>query len=112
MNFVEKYDQMNPCKVSEGITRRIIKTANLMLANVEFSDGPNIEPDPFHSHHHEQVSYISEGEIYLFVDNEEKVRLKAGDHFAIPSGMPHTIQRLTKFVRIIDCFTPIREDFL
>ncbi len=112
MDFVGKYDQLKAFKVSEGIERRIVKTENLLLANVEFSDGPNSEPDPFHSHHHEQVSYIAEGEVFLFVGNEEKVHLKAGDHFAIPSGIPHAIQRLTKFVRIIDCFTPVREDFL
>lgn len=112
MDFARKYEQLKPSKVAEGIERRIIKTDNLLLANVEFSDGPTSVPDPFHSHRHEQVSYIAEGEIYLFAGNGEKVFLKAGDHFAIPSGVPHTIQRLTKFVRIIDCFTPIREDFL
>jgi quercetin dioxygenase-like cupin family protein len=40
------------------------------------------------------------------------VHLKEGDHFAIPANVPHTIQRLTDYVKIIDCFTPLREDFL
>ncbi|MBN1926067.1 MAG: cupin domain-containing protein [Prolixibacteraceae bacterium] len=112
MENAGKYDEMKPFKVAHGIERRMIKTDNLMMANVEFSDGPTSEPDPFHSHPHEQVSFVAEGEIFLFAGDEEKVHLKAGDHFAIPSGVPHTIQRLTEFVRIIDCFTPIREDFL
>ena len=112
MKYTGKYDEMQPQKVAEGIERRIMHTDNLMLVNVEFSDGPTEAPDPFHSHPHEQASYIAEGEVYLFVGDEEKVHLKAGDHFAIPSGIPHTIQRLTKKVRIIDCFTPLREDFM
>ena len=110
--YTGKYNEMKPQKVAENIERRIIHTDNLMLVNVEFADGPTAAPDPFHSHPHEQVSYLAEGEVYLFVGEEEKVHLKAGDHFAIPSGIPHTIQRLTKNVRIIDCFTPLREDFM
>jgi len=112
MKYVGKYNELPVYDVTEGIQRRIIKTDNLMMVNVEFTDGPTNEPDPFHSHPHEQVSYIIEGEIYLFVGDEEKVHLNPGDHFAIPSDIPHTIQRLTSVVKLIDCFTPLREDFL
>lgn len=112
MKYAGKYNEMQPQKVADGIERRIIHTDNLMMVNVEFSDGPTDAHDPFHSHPHEQVSYMAEGEVYLFVGDDEKVHLKAGDHFAIPSGIPHTIQRLTAKVRIIDCFTPLREDFM
>jgi len=107
-----KYTDLPEIKVNEWTSRRLIFTDHLMLVNVEFTDGPTKEPDPLHSHPHEQVSYIAEGEVYLLVENEEKVLLKPGDHFAIPSNVPHAIHRLTPFVRIIDCFTPIREDFL
>ncbi len=106
------YNELPAFKVAEGIERRLIKTDNLMLVNIEFRDGPTSQSDPFHSHPHEQVSYVIEGEVYLFVGDNEKVHLKPGDTFAIPSGIPHTIQRLTPVVRLIDCFTPIREDFL
>ena len=112
MKYVGKYDELTVTKVAEGVERRIVKTDNLMMVNVEFTDGPTSEPDPFHSHPHEQVSYMIEGEVYLFVGDDEKVHLKPGDHFAIPSDVPHTIQRLTPVVKLIDCFTPLREDFL
>ncbi|MGF7140087.1 cupin domain-containing protein [Roseimarinus sediminis] len=111
-HFVGKYNEMEVTKVAEGVERRIISTEKLMMVNIEFTDGPTASPDPFHSHPHEQVSYVVAGEIYLFVADEEKQHLKAGDHFAIPSGVPHTIQRLTGHVQLIDCFTPLREDFL
>lgn len=112
MKYVSKYDQMQVTKVNDTCQRRWVKTNKLMLVNVEFTDGPCDKPDPFHSHPHEQVSYMADGEVYLFVADEEKVHLKPGDKFAIPSNVPHTIQRLTSFVRIIDCFTLVREDFL
>jgi quercetin dioxygenase-like cupin family protein len=110
--YSQHYNEMPVFKIAEGIERRVIKTNHLMMVNIEFTNGPTSKPDPFHSHPHEQVSYLAEGEIFLFVGNDEKVLLKAGDKFAIPSGIPHTIQRLTKNVRLIDCFTPVREDFL
>lgn len=112
MKYSAKYNEMPATQVAPGIERRIIQTNKLMLVNVEFSEGPTDQPDPFHSHPHEQVSYVAKGEIYLFVGDEEKTLLKEGDSYAIPSDVPHTIQRLTKYVQIIDCFTPLREDFL
>ncbi len=112
MQYVSKYNEMPVTKIADGIERRLVHTENLMLVNVEFTDGPTSEPDPFHSHPHEQVSYLANGEVFLFVSDEEKVHLKPGDKFAIPPNVPHTIQRLTPFVRIIDCFTPLRDEFL
>jgi quercetin dioxygenase-like cupin family protein len=54
---------------------------------------------------------VAEGEI-LFVMEDQQTRLRPGDVFLIPSGKPHSIQQLTEHVRLVDCFTPIREDFL
>jgi quercetin dioxygenase-like cupin family protein len=42
----------------------------------------------------------------------QQTHLVPGDIFLVPSGKPHSIQQLTEHVRLIDCFTPIREDFL
>jgi mannose-6-phosphate isomerase-like protein (cupin superfamily) len=112
MKYVCKYNEQLPTKVTDWYDRRTISTSKLMLVTAEFHDGPCEKPDPFHQHPHEQVSYMADGEVYLLVDNEPAVHLTAGDTFAIPSNVPHTIQRLTPYVRIIDCFTPIREDFL
>lgn len=95
-----------------GVRRKLIHTPNLMLVVVEFTNGPAEAPDPFHDHPHEQVSYIAEGELILFVEGREEEKLKQGDLFAIPSGIPHTIRTLTPKVTIIDSFTPIRDEFL
>ncbi len=83
-----------------------------MMVVVEFTGGPAEVPDPFHDHPHEQVSYIAEGELILFIKDAGDHKLQKGDLFAIPSGIPHTVQTLTPVVRIIDCFTPLRQEFL
>jgi quercetin dioxygenase-like cupin family protein len=99
-------------KVAPGLRRKLIHTDHLMVVIVEFTNGPAQHPDPFHHHPHEQASYIAEGELILFMEGVGEQQLKKGDLFAVPSGIPHTVQTLTRVVRIIDSFTPLREDFL
>ena len=108
---VLKYSEMPVTQFRPGAERRLGFTDHLMMVVVDFSDGPQAQPDPLHSHPHEQVSYVVEGDI-IFVMNGEQTRLGPGDMFLVPSGVPHTIQLLTQHARLIDCFTPLREDFL
>ncbi len=96
---------------AEKRSRYIANTDNLMMVVIDFTDGPTSEPDPPHSHPHEQVAYVVEGEVIFWLDKEQ-VRLGPGDIYTVPPNVPHTIQLLTKHVRLIDTFTPLREDFL
>ena len=93
-----------------GRTRRILHTDHLMVA-FDFAGGPAANPDPPHTHPHEQVSYVAEGEVMFFI-GEESRRLVPGDMVAVPPDLPHRIQLLTPTVRLIDTFTPLRRDFL
>jgi quercetin dioxygenase-like cupin family protein len=108
---VLKYHETPAQAIREGAERRIGHTDNLMIVVVDFYDGPKDEPDAPHAHPHEQVSYVAAGEV-IFVMDGERTRLGPGDVFLVPSGVPHSIQQLTEHVRLIDCFTPLREDFL
>jgi len=109
---VLKFDDVPYEIVREGLQRKIIHTDNLMTVMIDFTDGPWDKPEPPHSHPHEQTSYVAEGEIIFFCEGEADQHLKAGDMFAAPSGRPHTVQLLTKKVRLVDSFNPVREDFL
>ena len=106
-----KYGSMPVEKIREGAERRLGYTDNLMIVVVDFYDGPKDRPDPPHSHPHEQVCYVAQGKVVFVMDGEE-THLGPGDMFLVPSGKPHSIQQLTEHVRLVDCFTPIREDFL
>ncbi|NLX10906.1 MAG: cupin domain-containing protein [Chloroflexi bacterium] len=107
-----KYQDTPADPIAPGVERRLAYSDNLMLVVIDFDDGPTSAPDPYHSHPHEQVSYVAEGEIIFFLEGAEPEHLKPGDMFMAPSGVPHTIQRLTAHVRLVDAFTPIREEFL
>lgn len=91
--------------------RYLCHTDNMMMVVIDFDDGPHSEPDPPHQHPHEQISYIAEGEIIVFIDGAPS-QLGPGDMFTVAPNIPHTIQLLSKHARLVDTFTPLREDFL
>ena len=98
--------------VHNGLSRQIIHTDNLMTVVNEFMDGPWNEPEPLHSHPHQQTGYIAEGEVIFYCEGEKDHRLVKGDIFCVAANVKHTIKCLTPIVRIVDSFTPIREEFL
>ena len=106
-----KQAELTPQVIAQRRTRYLAHTDNLMMAVIDFNDGPTSQPDPPHSHPHEQVSYVASGEINFFLDNDP-VRLGPGDMFTVPPNVPHAVQLLSDDVRLIDAFTPIREEFL
>jgi quercetin dioxygenase-like cupin family protein len=109
---VIKFSESTSEIVRDGLERRIIYTPNLMTVIVDFSDGPWIEAEPFHSHPHEQTSYVAEGEIIFYCEGEPEEHLSAGDMFSALSGQKHTIRLLTPTARLIDSFNPIRKEFI
>lgn len=109
---VLQFDQVPYEIVRPGLQRKILHTKNLMTVLIDFSDGPWEQPEPPHSHQHEQTSYVAEGEIIFYCEGEPDQHLKQGDMFAVPSGKMHTVKLITQNVRLVDSFNPIREDFL
>jgi quercetin dioxygenase-like cupin family protein len=109
---VAKYSEITPENVRPGLERRIIYTPDLMTVIVDFTDGPWAEAEPFHSHSHEQTSYIAFGEVMFYCEGEPEQHLCPGDLFAVPSGKKHTVKVLTEKARLIDSFNPIRQDFI
>jgi quercetin dioxygenase-like cupin family protein len=97
--------------IAEGRTRYHGHTDKLMMAVIDFSDGPSSVPDPPHSHPHEQISYVVSGELIFFLDGVP-TRLGPGDMYTVPPDVPHSIQLLTERVRLVDAFHPIRDEFL
>lgn len=110
MSAVYEYDaERTP--IAPGRERYLCHTPHLMMVVVDFNDGPTAQPDPPHSHPHEQVTYVAEGEVLFFID-QVSYKLKVGDMIAVPANVPHTVQLLTQRVRLVDTFNPIRADFL
>ena len=111
LNLFMEYDKTPPITVNDRVTRKFAYLNDLMIVIVDFTNGPQSEPDPFHAHVAEQVSYVAEGEVLVIIGDKQQ-KLKAGDVFIVPSNVLHTTQMLSPTLRLIDAFNPIREDFL
>ena len=98
-------------KVTPGTERTIVYLKNLMVTVYDFTNGPAKSPDLPHSHPHEQITYVAEGEL-IFFKGKNEFHLSKGDIISIPSGVPHCIQTLSGHVKLIDSFSPVRKDFL
>jgi len=108
---VIKQSEVTRTAISQGRSRYLAHLSNLMLVVMDLEDGPASQPDSPHSHPHEQISFVVSGEINVVIGNEI-TRLGAGDIFTVPPNLPHSIQLLTPKARLVDAFTPIREEFL
>lgn len=98
-------------KMSPTLLRKVVHLKDLMVTVIEFSGGPMEKPDPPHNHPHEQITYVANGSIKLFIEDREYI-LNEGDVFKVESNLNHCIQTLTEKVKLIDGFSPIRKDFL
>ena len=64
---------------------------------------------PEHAHPHEQVVNMLDGELDLSLDGQ-RLHLRTGDIVVIPPNATHS-GRATTPCRILDVFSPVREDY-
>lgn len=98
-------------KSDGSLMRKVVHLDHLMMTIFEFRNGPMATPDPPHKHVHEQITYVASGALKLFVEDREYL-LNEGDIYKIASNLNHSIQTLTEYVKLIDSFTPLRDEFL
>ncbi len=93
----------------EGAERRVLSYGGSMML-VQFTFAAGIT-GALHSHPHEQIGYVVSGEIDLLMAGREPLRLGAGCSYYVAPNVEHGIVTHAPTV-LLDCFTPIREDFL
>ncbi|GAB4246761.1 MAG: cupin domain-containing protein [Ekhidna sp.] len=106
MSFVQ-LSAIKPKEIIPGYTVRFVHTGNMTFAYWDVKAG---SPLPEHSHHHEQVANVLDGEYELTIDGETK-RLKPGQVAVIPSNVKHSGMAITD-CKLLDVFCPVREDYL
>ncbi|MFH1921430.1 MAG: cupin domain-containing protein [Planctomycetota bacterium] len=95
--------RMNPFA---GVAMHAMEAEKMTLSIVDMAPHSVIEE---HSHPHEQIGYMVEGEAE-FVVAGESVRVHAGQMWRLPGGVPHKVITGEKSMRAIDVFYPVRED--
>ena len=92
----------------DGSTRRVIlDLPELMLVEFTFVAGGI---GALHSHPHLQTSYVAEGVFEVTIDDVTET-IGAGGAYIVPSGLVHGVKALTAG-KLIDSFTPRRDDFM
>ena len=92
----------------DGSTRRVVlDLPELMLVEFTFVKGGI---GALHSHPHVQSSYIAEGVFDVTIDGVTQ-RIAAGGGYIVPSGLVHGVVAV-EAGKLIDTFTPRRDDFL
>ena len=94
-------------KLLQGTEVRFVHSETMTVAYWRFEAGV---PLPEHSHHHDQITNVIEGEFDLTVSGKTS-RLGPGSVAVIPPHAPHSGKAITE-CRIIDVFHPVREDFV
>lgn len=78
-----------------------------MMSFVRFVPGAVV---PTHSHPHEQMGILLDGEFEFTIGSETK-RMKKGDLWRIPGNVPHSVKAGERGAYALDVFSPPREEY-
>ncbi len=106
---MKKFIDRNTLKKHEmipGFTARFIHSDKMTISYWDIKSGSKL---PEHSHPHEQISQVMEGEFKLTIDGES-MTMTPGKTAVIPSNTIHSGIALTD-CKVMDIFTPPRQDY-
>jgi quercetin dioxygenase-like cupin family protein len=108
-----RWDSMPRESLSPLLERRLITGERMMMAHVYLKRGCVV---PLHSHMNEQLTYILEGALRLWLGTEGTPEhrvydVHAGEVLVIPPHVPHRAEALEDTLDV-DVFSPPRQDWL
>lgn len=99
-------EELQGREIFDGCSAKFVHGETMTHSWVSIKAG---QPLPEHSHPHEQIVSVLEGELELTVDGIP-YRLTRGKVFVLPGGTPHYALSITDCL-VLDSFHPVREDF-
>jgi quercetin dioxygenase-like cupin family protein len=106
--FFPEPDEMARHTIFPGVHIATCAGEKLMLSLVDLEPNSVVEE---HSHPHEQVGMLLEGQAVFTIGGESKT-LKPGDMWRIPGNVLHKVTNGSKPGKAIDIFYPIRQEYL
>jgi quercetin dioxygenase-like cupin family protein len=104
--MIHRLSELPVREVFPGFHGRFVHAGRSTFAYWDVEEGASV---PQHAHPHEQVVNMLEGELELTVDGTAH-RLRAGDVLVIPGGSHHSARAIGP-CRVLDVFTPVRDDY-
>jgi len=93
-------------ELAKGIRGRYFHTEAMTVGFVDIDKGAIL---PAHSHVHEQITEITEGQLEMTIGGVTQI-LEPGVITLIPSNVVHGARALTD-CKVVDIFSPVREDY-
>ncbi len=90
-----------------GVDARTFWGERMLVAVVDLDAGAVIPP---HSHPHEQVGTVLEGTLSFTIGGETR-QVGPGDVWVIPGGVEHSVIMGDTPARVVEMFSPAREDY-
>ena len=94
-------------ELAGGVNANVAWGEKLMLSFVKLDPNAIVPP---HRHPHEQMALVLSGRLEVTIAGESRL-LKEGDAFLAPSDVEHSVRNLESQTRVLDIFSPPREDF-
>ena len=98
--------ELTPKQLAPGLTGYYTHGTNMTFGLVEIKAGSNL---PEHHHVHEQITYILEGKLDMYIAGKI-CHLSKGMYYLIPSNVTHSAIAIQD-CKVIDVFNPAREDY-
>jgi quercetin dioxygenase-like cupin family protein len=101
-NSIEN-EQLNPL-----LSRKFVTGEKSMFARVVLAKGCVV---PRHSHHNEQITFITQGALRFDFDDGTSQTVHEGEVLVIPGNLPHSATALSDCIDF-DIFAPPRQDWI
>jgi quercetin dioxygenase-like cupin family protein len=101
-----------PTQPFPGLTRRVLTCTRESMLVEHWMEADSVFP--WHSHPHEQTVFVLEGELVVQTEEDGTVverHAAGGDSWVVPGNVPHRVTAV-RASRVLDFFTPFREDYL
>ncbi|MFN8456666.1 MAG: cupin domain-containing protein [Anaerolineae bacterium] len=94
-------------EIVPGVSIRTFWADKMLLSVVDLAANSEV---PLHHHPHEQSGTVMTGEIEMIIAGEARW-LKPGDAYLIPGGVEHGARTSSTPARVLDIFSPVREEY-
>ena len=105
--YISSRGQCSHHNIFPGVDIHTLAGQHMMLSFVEFEPHSTVD---WHSHPHEQMGLLLEGELEFFIGDEHQTA-RPGDMWRIPGGVRHKVTAGDAPAKALDVFHPVREDY-
>ena len=106
--YVTRYADVPAIELTPSIKANIVSAENITLSFVSVE--PNV-PLPAHRHENEQMLIVLDGAIDFIIESKQ-YKVGNGDVVVLPPNTEHGAYFSDKGARVIDIFSPPRQDFV